>query len=732
MANSVTLSNSSSDFDVSTSLSSSLSNDLDHTFDTGSSLLLFCKDPLEKLNFNKNNKVAEKLLVDHTISNSKPCSVNEEEERKQVTSQKSTQDNKGRYYSLFESDSIKNNFDHIFDSFNINNTEKMNQSFLSSSSGPNEINTDFYMNPEKFILPNPIYSSNQSITKDSFIEKPNLLNQGSDLSTLPVPNMKKDLSSSSPIIRNDFNSSLKQEFLTHEFNDISLSMNSLNLTGKIKHRNNPQSTDRNYSDITDKIFKNNSVHPQYTTSDLLPYKNSNSLNSSASSELSYSNHNYFSKRTNFDIDMVPSIHEKLNIHYPISLFKEMKKDTNRKEDLDTNDNDTFNNVSFMNKNFLLTNNNVTNTLNKYDERKLNCHYFSSQTLSLNTNINENNTKCSSTDHLKLSDLSIEDDEEEYYIYKSSTGGFYRCKSKYKNYHNSINNNNNYNNNNNNNELNQTSYLNSQNINGTQSNDYYKSPSQKYAEIVNLSRKSITLGNFTQIFKKDILVCSICSSCPKQFGLLTECDHVFCLDCIKIWRRTDSVSRELTRKCPICQKVSLHFIPSDIYCHSGPLKNHIIERFRSRCSRIPCRFYEKKGPNHTHSCPFGNECLFLHRNPDGSNEKFKNLIIPTTTTENNFTNINTIGNTCHTLYNYKNHLPYDNNKKNDFFNIDSFSSKNEKQTLTNTSSKENNFYNQNKPKNYYHSNNDLFKENNQTSTTINKLYNANIKNFCLVN
>ncbi|KAL6630276.1 hypothetical protein U3516DRAFT_845671 [Neocallimastix sp. 'constans'] len=89
---------------------------------------------------------------------------------------------------------------------------------------------------------------------------------------------------------------------------------------------------------------------------------------------------------------------------------------------------------------------------------------------------------------------------------------------------------------------------------------------------------------------------------------SECDHVFCLDCIKVWRRTDSVSRELNRKCPICQKVSLHFIPSDIYCHSGPLKSHIIERFRGRCSRIPCRFYEKRGPYNTHNCPFGNESL----------------------------------------------------------------------------------------------------------------------------
>lgn len=80
------------------------------------------------------------------------------------------------------------------------------------------------------------------------------------------------------------------------------------------------------------------------------------------------------------------------------------------------------------------------------------------------------------------------------------------------------------------------------------------------------------------------------------------------------------SRELNRKCPVCQTVSLHFIPSDIYCHSGPLKKHIIERFRSRCSRIPCKFFERVGPQDSHSCPFGNSCLFSHKYPDGTDDK----------------------------------------------------------------------------------------------------------------
>jgi len=567
MEESVTLNNSSLDLDISSSssLSSSPTN-FDNALDLCSSLL-FCKDPLEELNFNKNIKVAENLLVDHCISNSKPSCIYQDEPKQDIPL-KSPQDKKDRYYSLFESDSISNNLmsfqkkentsNKIFESLNI--FEKNNQSILSSSE-PKKINNDLFMNSNKFSLSVSPNSSKFSINKSSLIEKPSFLAQESDLNTTSFSKMKNVLSCPPPIIGNYSKSSLQKEPITNKLNDINVSMDSLNINRETKLLSSSQPVKYNYTNSTENIFRNNSVSPKFTTAPDLPFfKNNSTMNPKRSASvpelLSYHNHSYFNKSSSFDSGMVPSTHEKLNIHYPISVFKEMKKNNNENENFKSNDNDSINKDVFMNNKISLTENNtIINAINKYDEMKIN-QQFSSQILSFNSNEKEKEIKCSSPNQLKLVDLNVEDDEEEYYIYKSSTGGFYRCKSKYKNYHSSINNNNN------NNELNQTSYFNFQ---YTQTNDNHKSPSQKFAEIVNLSRKSITQGNFTQIFKKDILVCSICSSCPKQFGLLSmiyiiyynninnilinilinkfnfiiiiyflaECDHVFCLDCIKV-------------------------------------------------------------------------------------------------------------------------------------------------------------------------------------------------------
>jgi len=110
------------------------------------------------------------------------------------------------------------------------------------------------------------------------------------------------------------------------------------------------------------------------------------------------------------------------------------------------------------------------------------------------------------------------------------------------------------------------------------------------------------------------------------------------------------------------------------------------------------------------------------------------MITNTTVENNFMNhnSNTHSTTYHSSFNNKYHLSYDNINKKSVYNIDFFLPNNVNNNLSN-SYKENNFYNQNKPKNYYLFNNDLCKDNNQTQiSTINKLYNTNIKNYCLVN
>ncbi|KAG4095608.1 hypothetical protein H8356DRAFT_913544, partial [Neocallimastix lanati (nom. inval.)] len=142
------------------------------------------------------------------------------------------------------------------------------------------------------------------------------------------------------------------------------------------------------------------------------------------------------------------------------------------------------------------------------------------------------------------------------------------------------------------------------------------------------------GNGHSKYYKE-LICEKCGEKPTQFGLLstiyinnlilifiynfynlmyTKYLHIYII--FKIWRVPESDSEKFSHKCPICNVPSFHFIPSDIYCHSGPLKKHIIDRFRTRCSRISCKFYERVRHDGSHYCPFGQMCLFAHKDSNG--------------------------------------------------------------------------------------------------------------------
>ncbi|EZF26858.1 hypothetical protein H112_01042 [Trichophyton rubrum D6] len=136
-------------------------------------------------------------------------------------------------------------------------------------------------------------------------------------------------------------------------------------------------------------------------------------------------------------------------------------------------------------------------------------------------------------------------------------------------------------------------------------------------------------------------CSICLEVPKIYGLLTKCDHVFCLECIRRWRNPkkedrssgdsdSSYSGELSaiwgskskKSCPLCRKPSRYVIPSAIfpappvgtgdskgtveneapssnqsepngksYATPNPLKTSIVKEYNRSMKRIPCRYFQ---------------------------------------------------------------------------------------------------------------------------------------------
>jgi hypothetical protein len=117
---------------------------------------------------------------------------------------------------------------------------------------------------------------------------------------------------------------------------------------------------------------------------------------------------------------------------------------------------------------------------------------------------------------------------------------------------------------------------------------------------------------------------------KKFGLLTACDHIFCIHCLRTWRYeqkkkaddeqsqsqqsqqdqqqphgSSSLSQKV-RACPECRQVSDFVVPSDRYV-TGIEKQKAISEYQARLSCIPCKRFD----GNLGSCPFGKDCFYAH-------------------------------------------------------------------------------------------------------------------------
>ncbi|KAG7336485.1 zinc finger domain containing protein [Nitzschia inconspicua] len=110
---------------------------------------------------------------------------------------------------------------------------------------------------------------------------------------------------------------------------------------------------------------------------------------------------------------------------------------------------------------------------------------------------------------------------------------------------------------------------------------------------------------------------------KKFGLLSSCDHVFCIQCLRTWRcqqkketlderdsprPNNTTVSDRVRACPACRQPSDFIVPSYRYC-MGEEKEQVVASYKARLSCTPCkRFNGKMG-----SCPFGSDCFYAHWN-----------------------------------------------------------------------------------------------------------------------
>ncbi|OWM77200.1 hypothetical protein CDL15_Pgr028837 [Punica granatum] len=119
-------------------------------------------------------------------------------------------------------------------------------------------------------------------------------------------------------------------------------------------------------------------------------------------------------------------------------------------------------------------------------------------------------------------------------------------------------------------------------------------------------------------------CSICFDrillkppAERKFGILSECDHPFCITCIRNWRRSSPASgmdvNSASRSCPICRKLSYFVVPSDIWYTTKEEKERIISNYKARLKLIDCKHFNFGNGN----CPFGSSCFYKHTVKPGS-------------------------------------------------------------------------------------------------------------------
>ncbi|XP_053575009.1 E3 ubiquitin-protein ligase makorin-1 [Bombina bombina] len=123
--------------------------------------------------------------------------------------------------------------------------------------------------------------------------------------------------------------------------------------------------------------------------------------------------------------------------------------------------------------------------------------------------------------------------------------------------------------------------------------------------------------------KDI-VCGVCmevvyekvNPSERRFGILSNCNHAYCLKCIRKWRSAKHFESKIIKSCPECRITSNFVIPSEYWVEEKEEKHKLIQKYKEAMSNKSCRYFDEgRG-----SCPFGGNCFYKHAYPDGRIEE----------------------------------------------------------------------------------------------------------------
>lgn len=141
-------------------------------------------------------------------------------------------------------------------------------------------------------------------------------------------------------------------------------------------------------------------------------------------------------------------------------------------------------------------------------------------------------------------------------------------------------------------------------------------------------------------------CGICMETvmdkPKgeaRFGILPNCNHCFCLSCLRTWRQAKQFEHKIIRyailslslalfiflvqkdnaflflffrACPECRQTSDFICPSRFWVETMEEKQKLLSDYRDALNSKECKYF-KRGEG---ECPFGNKCFYSHTTADG--------------------------------------------------------------------------------------------------------------------
>jgi len=105
------------------------------------------------------------------------------------------------------------------------------------------------------------------------------------------------------------------------------------------------------------------------------------------------------------------------------------------------------------------------------------------------------------------------------------------------------------------------------------------------------------------------ICAICScdveAAKRLYGVLDNCDHIFCYECIVSWKRSKYSNAE-SESCPVCKVRSAFITPSKHWYENKDDKYRIVKKHKNHLKTLPCRYYLRHG-----FCRYSDRCFYDH-------------------------------------------------------------------------------------------------------------------------